>query len=79
MNHNNIYLYIYGIFIYLVVMEPTKEIKRLMAFKEKSGWSYRKIAKEIGVTKLAVINWFTKGTKPNPLTRKSRGTLYILY
>ena len=52
-------------------MEPTKEVKRLMAFKQKSGWSYQRIAQEIGVTKLTVMKWCTKGAKPNPLTRKA--------
>ncbi len=51
-------------------MEEINEVEMLKKFKEKSGWSYEKIAQNIGVHSQAVQAWF-RGIKPNNLTRKA--------
>ncbi|MCW4042873.1 MAG: helix-turn-helix domain-containing protein [Candidatus Bathyarchaeota archaeon] len=51
-------------------MEEVNKVEKLKEFKEKSGWSYEKIAQNIGVHSQAVQAWF-RGTKPNNLTKKA--------
>lgn len=52
-------------------MKEFDEIEQLINFKKKSGWSYQKLANEIGVHYQTVIAWFTKGAKPSPLAKKA--------
>ena len=52
-------------------MKEFGEVGMLKAFKEKSGWSYEKIAQEIGVHSQAVQGWFNGKYKPNNLSRKA--------
>lgn len=51
-------------------MEEKDRIETLKKFKEKSGWSFEKIAQNIGVHSQAVQAWF-RGTKPNNLTKRA--------
>jgi len=51
-------------------MEERNEVDTLMEFKENSGWSYEKIANEIGVHSQAVQAWY-RGVKPNNLTKNA--------
>ena len=51
-------------------MEKTDIVELLRKFKEKSGWSYEKIAREIGVSMLSVQNWISGKFKPSRLAEK---------
>jgi len=51
-------------------MEEITEVEMLKKFKQKNGWSYERIAHEIGVHSQAVQAWF-RGAKPNNLSRKA--------
>ena len=47
-----------------------KEISEIKKFKDKSGWSYEKIAGLIGVHSQTLMNW-TKGSyKPSPMAKE---------
>jgi transcriptional regulator with XRE-family HTH domain len=52
-------------------MEEIKEVEMLRDFKNKSGWSFEKIARQIGVSHQSVMAWINRGVKPNPLARKA--------
>jgi len=52
-------------------MEEIREVEMLRKFKNESGWSFEKIAREIGVSHQSVMAWLNKGVKPNPLARKA--------
>jgi len=52
-------------------MEERNEVEMLKRFKEQSGWSYYKIAKEIGVHPQAVQAWIRSKSEPNNLSRKA--------
>jgi len=45
-------------------------VEILREFKKRSGWSYEKIAREIGVSMLTVQNWIKGKYTPSPLARK---------
>ena len=51
-------------------MEGINEVEMLKKFKEKSDWSFERIAHEIGVHSQAVQAWF-RVAKPNNLSRKA--------
>jgi len=51
-------------------MERINEVEMLKKFKEKSDWSFERIAHEIGVHSQAIQAWF-RGAKPNNLSRKA--------
>ncbi|MBE3143935.1 MAG: helix-turn-helix domain-containing protein [Planctomycetes bacterium] len=52
-------------------MDKDKELKLLRKFKERSGWSYDRISKEIGIHHQTVQGWFTGKNKPGQLSRKA--------
>lgn len=52
-------------------MEKDKELGFLKKFKERSGWSYDRISKEIGIHHQTVQGWFTGKYKPSQLSRKA--------
>lgn len=52
-------------------MKETDEIKALREFKKELGWSFEKMAHEIGVHSQAIIAWFAGKWKPNNLSRKA--------
>lgn len=45
-------------------------MKELMEFKEKSGWSYQKIANLMGVNTQSVINWIRGKAEPSSMARE---------
>ena len=45
-------------------------MKELMEFKEKSGWSYQKIANLMGVNTQSVINWIRGKADPSAMARE---------
>jgi len=45
-------------------------MKELMEFKERSGWSYQKIANLMGVNTQSVINWIRGKTEPSCMARE---------
>ena len=47
-----------------------KIIEELKEFKEKSGWSYYKIATRLGVHPQSVRNWCKDKAKPTPLAKE---------
>ena len=51
--------------------ERIKEVEMLREFKNKSGWSFEKIAREIGVSHQTVMMWINHGVKPMPLAQKA--------
>ena len=51
--------------------ESIKEVEMLREFKEKNGWSFERIAREIGVTQQSVMSWINHGVKPMPLAQKA--------
>lgn len=52
-------------------MEEIKEVEMLKEFKKTSGWSFEKIAREIGVSYQTVMAWFSGKYKPGNLARKA--------
>ncbi|MDD8014065.1 MAG: hypothetical protein PHX45_00110 [Acidobacteriota bacterium] len=46
-----------------------KELNGLIKFKKKSGWSYDRISKELGIHSQTVVGWFSGKNKPGNLTR----------
>jgi DNA transposition AAA+ family ATPase len=48
-----------------------KEIQLLRKFKEKSGWSYVRIAEEIGVHYQSVVAWFAGKKIPGNLASRA--------
>lgn len=51
-------------------MKESDIVEMLREFKKKSGWSYEKIAREIGVSMLTVQHWIKGKYKPSRLARK---------
>ena len=52
-------------------MEEIKELEMLKEFKKNSGWSFEKIAREIGVSHQTVMAWFYGKYTPNNLSRRA--------
>ncbi len=52
-------------------MDTDKELMLLKKFKARSGWSYDRISKEIGIHHQTVQGWFTGKYKPSQLSRKA--------
>ncbi|MHB8093826.1 MAG: helix-turn-helix domain-containing protein [Candidatus Aminicenantales bacterium] len=48
-----------------------KEIQLLKKFKQKTGWSYVRIAEEIGVHYQSVVAWFAGRKVPGNLGSKA--------
>lgn len=46
------------------------EVKELREFKERSGWSYQKIANFMGVNTQSVINWINGKAEPSSMARE---------
>lgn len=46
------------------------EIRELVEYKEKSGWSYEKIAIHMGVHSQTIVFWLTGKTQPSPMARE---------
>ena len=46
------------------------EIEKLRKFKEKSGWSYLKVANLMGVAIQSVINWLKGTYEPSNMARE---------
>ena len=51
--------------------EGIKEVEMLREFKNKSGWSFEKIAREIGVSHQTTMAWINHNAKPHPLAQKA--------
>ena len=49
----------------------TEEVKELKRFKNRSGWSFDKIAIKLGVSSQTVRNWFKRRNSPTPLCKKA--------
>ena len=47
-----------------------QEVSDLKEFKERSGWSYEKIAIQIGVHSQTVINWINEKGNPSPMGKE---------
>lgn len=52
-------------------MQEFNELEMLKKFKDKSGWSYDRISKEIGVHSQTVQGWFNGKYKPSQLARRA--------
>jgi len=46
-------------------MNEKDEIELLRKFKERSGWSYQKLANHLGVHYQTLMGWFSKKNKPS--------------
>lgn len=46
------------------------EAEKLKEFKRKSGWSYMKIAKLMGVAVQSIINWTKGNHEPSSMARE---------
>jgi len=46
------------------------EVERLKEFKNKSDWSYTKIAKLMGVAIQSIVNWFQGSHVPSKMARE---------
>ena len=60
-------------------MQESNELQRLKEFKEKYGWSYDRISKELGVHHQSVQGWFSGKYKPSQLAKKSIRAFLIKY
>ena len=49
----------------------TGEVKELKQFKDRSGWSFDKIAARLGVSGQTVRNWFKGRYSPAPLCKRA--------
>jgi len=58
-------------------MEKFDDLDMLKKFKEKSGWSYDKISKEIGVHHQTIQGWFSGKYNPSQLARKALRSFLI--
>jgi transcriptional regulator with XRE-family HTH domain len=45
------------------------DVRWLIDLKGRLGWSYSKLAQELGITKETVFTWFRGETRPSPLAR----------
>jgi DNA-binding transcriptional regulator YiaG len=45
----------------------TPEVAELAKIKEKRGWSYHKLASELGLHDQTVVAWILGKSKPSPL------------
>jgi hypothetical protein len=52
-------------------MEVKDELGLLRKLKKRSGWSYDRISKEIGIHHQTVQGWFTGKNNPGQLSRKA--------
>ena len=52
-------------------MKKQDELDLLKDFKEKSGWSYDRISKEVGIHYQTVQSWFIGKYRPGNLARKA--------
>jgi len=50
--------------------EETEEIKRLRAYKEKSGLSYDKLGKAMDVHSHTIYDWFRGHQQPSDMAKK---------
>jgi DNA-binding transcriptional regulator YiaG len=48
-------------------MNKDKSLRELRKFKKSSGWSYDRIAQEMGVHTQTVTGWFQGKYKPSPM------------
>jgi DNA transposition AAA+ family ATPase len=48
-----------------------EEVKKLKKFKKDSGWSFEKIAREMGISHQTVMAWFSGKYKPSALAQKA--------
>lgn len=51
-------------------VEIKDELKALKEFKEKSGWSFDKMAAKIGVTPQTIRNWFNGRYAPSEMAKR---------
>lgn len=51
-------------------MNKDKELELLKSFKKRSGWSYDRLSKEMGVHHQTVQSWFVGKYRPGNLARK---------
>jgi len=51
-------------------MRVIKELSELKKFKKRSGWSYEKIASQIGVHSQTLMNWYKGSYKPSLMARE---------
>jgi ribosome-binding protein aMBF1 (putative translation factor) len=52
-------------------MDKDYELELLKKFKARTGWSYDRLSKEIGIHYQTVQGWFTGKYKPGQLSRKA--------
>jgi DNA-binding transcriptional regulator YiaG len=45
------------------------DVRWLIDLKGRLGWSYSKLAQELGITKETVFTWFRGEVRPSPLAR----------
>jgi len=45
------------------------ELERLKEFKKRSGWSYEKIGRRMGIHPQTVVFWLTRKHKPGKLAQ----------
>ena len=50
--------------------EECQELQALRSYKEKTGLSYEKIAKEIGVNSMSIYNWFRRYAEPSDMAKR---------
>jgi DNA-binding XRE family transcriptional regulator len=58
-------------------MQEFNELEMLKKYKEKSGWSYEKIAQNIGVHSQTIQGWFSGKYKPSQLAKKALRSFLI--
>lgn len=51
-------------------MAEFNELEELKKFKSKSGWSYERLAREIGVHSQTVQGWFSGKYKPSLMAKR---------
>jgi len=52
-------------------MHKENELELLKKFKARSGWSYDRLSKEIGIHHQTVQGWFTSKYMPGQLSRRA--------
>lgn len=59
-------------------MKEIDHVEMLREFKKKSGWSYEKIARGLGVHSQTVQAWFSEKYRPSPLAKEKIDRFLII-
>jgi len=58
-------------------MKDFDELGWLKEFKKESGWTFEKLAAEMGLHPMTLKKWFAGETKPSKLARKALITFMV--